>query len=154
MNNIKIKIKDREPSDDSILARKNFLTVINEYKTIKSSYAKVASFWGATIGMTVFLAFAASETLETKPNQRSRPNKKLVESIPLLDIESHKITTSSSNENMEVQETEIISSPFRVDSKQTVNKVAAEEGHSVINIEEKEIIVDESKKINVQYIPD
>ena len=63
MNNINIKVKEKEPSDETILAKKNFSAVIDQHNVIKSSYAKVASLWGATIGMTVFLAFAVTETI-------------------------------------------------------------------------------------------
>ena len=159
MNNIKIKIKDKEPSDESILDRKNFSSVINEYKTIKSSYAKVASFWGATIGMTVFLAFAASETLGTKAYNRSQPNKKLTESAPSIRIEPEKISASSAIEIIKAEDTESLPSPAKEDYKQTKKKVSKKEvitaeDNSKIKTEVQKNTVEELKKINVKYIPD
>jgi len=159
MNNIKIKIKDKEPSDESILDRKNFSSVINEYKTIKSSYAKVASFWGATIGMTVFLAFAASETLGTKAYNRSQPNKKLTESAPSIRIEPEKISASSAIEIIKTEDTKLLSSFAKGDYKRTQKKVSKKEvstmeDNSKINIEEQKSTVEKVKKINVKYIPD
>jgi hypothetical protein len=66
MKNIKIKIKEKEPSEDSILARKNFPAILDEYQLIKSSYTKITTIWGSAVGLAVLTAFAVNTTAEPK----------------------------------------------------------------------------------------
>ena len=66
MKNIKIQIKGKEPSGDSILARKNFPAVINEYHIIRSSYAKITTIWGSAIGLAVLSALTFNSLQESE----------------------------------------------------------------------------------------
>ncbi|MFT6747249.1 MAG: hypothetical protein ACJAZ2_001597 [Glaciecola sp.] len=175
MNNIKIKIKDKEPSDESILARKNFSAVTDQYKTIKSSYAKVASLWGATIGMTVFLAFAATETLGTRSNDNIQQAKAQEGSTPPMKPEKELIQEITSMEKVQVEDK--IASSSEAQSIEAVNSVNVqtskktkidEQPETLVNrdaIENQEIISnlksetkdtepEEIQKINIRYVPE
>ena len=170
MNDIKIKIKDKEPSDESILARKNFSAVNEQYKTIKSSYAKVASIWGATIGMTVFLAFAATETLGTKSNDNIQQTNSQESSAPPMKPEKEFIQEMTSMEKAQVEGK--IAPPKAAESKEALSSVKSQVSintktdelvEATIKVEstdnqelksESKTTTEEIKKINVRYVPE
>jgi hypothetical protein len=163
MTDINIKIKDRELSDKDITKRNNFSTVYDGYVSIKSSYAKVASLWGAAIGMTIFLAFAATETLGTKSNdaQESTKNlakKNLIGPGPQTPVQvkitsqpgKTEVTTVGVHKNVptptlakQTIETEENKTELKLDNIATIETPADNLPASV----------SESKKINVKFIP-
>lgn len=63
MNEIKIKIKEQEPSDEQLLKRKDFNGSYKTYVEIKNSYARITALWGAAIGMAVFVGFVGVKLL-------------------------------------------------------------------------------------------
>lgn len=72
MDNINVKIKDQEPIDEQLLQRKDFNKSFKKYELIKRSYAKLAAFWGASIGIAVFIGIGSIELLH-KEQQSSNP---------------------------------------------------------------------------------
>ncbi len=87
MKNIKVKIKESEVPDSEILKRKNFNSTYKQFEHIKNSYAKISGFWGATIGVIVFIGLGSMELLQESE-----------------DVNSIKYVDSSSNENFNDQE--------------------------------------------------
>ncbi|MFT6717512.1 MAG: hypothetical protein ACJA0Q_002169 [Saprospiraceae bacterium] len=159
MNNIRIKIKDKEPSDESILARKKFSNVISEYKTIKSSYAKVASIWGATVGMTVFLAFATTEIIGNKNTDDIQQVKTHEGNTPPVTVSSGDIIETAIIETPPDQETLTSSTLSNAEEKLTENndeknKISTENANSTLETENNDVKLEESRKINVRYVPE
>jgi len=158
MTDIKIKVKDKEPSDENITKRKDFSSVYDGYISIKSSYAKVASLWGATIGMTVFLAFAATETLGTKSNDIEELSGNNTGTGPQTTKQIVNITQPTYVEVAPVEVENNIPIPDPV--KQTI---VTEEDITVQEVDKTKITetrtenepatVVESKKINAKFIP-
>lgn len=158
MTNIKIKLKEQGPSDESILARKNFPEVVKEYRFIKSSYAKVASLWGATIGMTVFLAFAATETIGTKTGDNSNLSKKQIKITPPFE--------TATKQTVEIENSDEEHANIESSSKNEVSAMTSPEKKPVeateITREKTDPVVKETqpneliktKKMNVNYIPE
>lgn len=150
MNNIKIKVKKKEPSDESILTQKNFSTVIDQHNTIKRSYAKVASLWGATIGMTVFLTFAVTETIGSSNDVIKEQVQQKVIATNKQELE--KATKILSTDIIETPSALIEKSPLSTSSKKEDTKALQQQNSTVIT-EEKNMKSKESNKINVRYIP-
>jgi hypothetical protein len=151
MDNINIKVKDKVPSDKSILTHKNFSSVIDQHNIIKSSYAKVASIWGATIGMTVFLVFAASETIDTNTHTKVKPKETYKYSAAITSLSSQEKPTDLSIEKITTPESTGNLQTNTISSQVPQVKQEIKAGST---IEEKTNKIEVTKKINMRYIPE
>ena len=83
MKSIKVKLKEPLPHDEELQKKKNFNTVLSNYREIESSYRSTSTFISAIAGILIFVGLVTHEVLQQNSNVEALPENKLQSDTPV-----------------------------------------------------------------------